>query len=103
MNRFFPFSKEGRQTLVYLTFAGAGPALTVIVVWAMAVAQWNTWQDVFANLAYMVASGMLIIVTGLAMFVSIRSLKVSRDGLEASGGDTIKDGDTVTVNKEVGQ
>ena len=103
MMRFFPFTKEGRQTLVYLTFAGAGPALTVIVVWAMAVAQWNTWQDVFANLAYMVATGMLIIVTGLAMFVSIRSLKVSRDGLEASGGDTIKDGDTVVMNKEVGQ
>ena len=64
----------------------------------MAVAQWNTWRDVFANLAYMIAAGMLIVVTGLAMFVSIRSLKVSRDGLEASGGDSTRDGDTVTVN-----
>ena len=87
MTRPSPLSKEGRQTLVYLSFAGAGPVLTAVVIWAMAVAQWNTWRDVFANLAYMVAAGMLTIVTGLAMFVSIRSLKVSRDGLEASGGD----------------
>lgn len=102
MKRPEPLTRDGRQSLVYLTFAGAGPALTAIVVWAMAVAQWNTWRDVFANLAYMIAAGMLIVVTGLAMFVSIRSLKVSRDGLEASGGDSIRDGDTVTVNKEAG-
>lgn len=99
----FPFTKEGRQCLVYLTFAGAGPALTAIVIWAMIVADWHTWQNVFANLAYMVASGMLIIVTGLAMFVSIRSLKVSRDGLEASGGDTVKDGDTIEISKVGGE
>lgn len=103
MKRPEPLTRDGRQSLVYLTFAGAGPALTAIVVWAMAVAQWNTWRDVFANLAYMIAAGMLIVVTGLAMFVSIRSLKVSRDGLEASGGDSTRDGDTVTVNKEAGQ
>lgn len=100
---WFPLTKEGRQTLVYCVFAGAGPALTAIVIWAMWTAEGHTWREVFANLAYMVAAGMLIVVTGLAMFVSIRSLKVSRDGLEASGGDTIKDGDTVTVSKETGQ
>lgn len=98
-----PYSKEGRQSLVYLAFAGAGPILTGIVVWAMTVSDSHSWREVFANLAYMVAAGMLIVVTGLSMFVSIRSLKVSRDGLEASGGDVIKDGDTVAVSKVEGQ
>ncbi|MES2903997.1 MAG: hypothetical protein V4696_07415 [Pseudomonadota bacterium] len=100
--RKLPFTQQGRQTLVYLVFAGCGPALTCVVIWAM-------WQSLkrtalfptFSYLALIVASALLIIVTGLAMFVSIRAVKLGRDGFEASGGnaDPIESGDVVTVEK----
>jgi hypothetical protein len=82
----FPFTQEGRQTLVYLVFAGCGPALTAVVIWAMDKALSLDLFDTFSNLSYVVAASLLIIVTGLAMFVSIRALKLTRDGLEATGG-----------------
>lgn len=86
----FPFTREGRQTLVYLVFAGCGPALTVIVIWAMNKALGMRLFDTFSRLSYVVAASLLIIVTGLAMFVSIRAVKIGKDGFEASGdnGDT---------------
>lgn len=92
----FPFSHDGRQTLVYLVFAGAGPALTALVWWAMrqagAAAQWG----IFDNLANVVAAALLVIVIGLAMFVSIRAIKIGRDGIEASG-EPDPDGPKVTT------
>lgn len=87
LSDWLPYTKEGRQTLVYLTFAGAGPVLTAIVIWAMVKALGFRLFDVFANLSYVVAAGLLILITGLSMFVAIRSLKVSKDGLEATGGE----------------
>lgn len=81
-----PFSQEGRQTLVYLVFAGSGPTLTIFTAWAMLEALRHGWQGIFANLAYTVAACLLIIVTGLAMFVSIRALRFGKDGFSAEGG-----------------
>jgi len=40
----------------------------------------------FSNLAYLVGSCLLLIVTGLAMFVSIRAVKLGKDGFSAEGG-----------------
>lgn len=82
----FPFSRDGRQTLIYIVFAFAGPALTAVVIWAMIealerVALWATFRD----LALIVAAALMVVVIGLAMFVSIRAIKVGRDGIEASG------------------
>jgi hypothetical protein len=90
-----PLTIAGRQTLVYLVFAGSGPALTLLVVWAMtSIREWQgasaiSRLDRFAALANMVAAGLLIIVVALACFVSIRALKISAKGIEAegSGGD----------------
>lgn len=91
-----PFTREGRQTLVYLVFAGCGPVLTGVVIWAMAealarVRLWGTFRD----LALIVAAALLIIVCGLAMFVSIRAIRIGRDGFEANGdpGGGEADGD----------
>lgn len=84
---YLPYTREGRQTLVYLSFAGAGPILTVIVVWAMRAAERLKLFDTFANLAYILASGLLVLVISLGMFVSLRALKVSKDGIEATGGE----------------
>jgi hypothetical protein len=89
----FPFTREGRQTLIYLTLAGCGPALTGVVIWAMHVIE--TFPDAdaaqrldkFADLAFIIGAGLLIITVALACFVSIRAIKIGRDGLEATGGE----------------
>lgn len=90
---WFPYSREGRQTLIYLTLAGCGPALTLAMVWAMqTIRGWSEASatarlDKFAVLAYLIGAALLIIVTALACFVSIRAVKISKDGFEATGGE----------------
>jgi len=86
MNKAFPLTREGRQTLIYLTFAFAGPALTGIVIWAMVAALEHTalWPT-FRDLALIVAAALMIVVMGLACFVSIRAIKIGKDGIEATG------------------
>lgn len=81
-----PFTHEGRQTLVYLVFAGSGPALCAIIIWAMVEALRRDLFKTFSHLSLVVAACLLIIVTGLAMFVSIRAVKLGKDGFSAEGG-----------------
>jgi hypothetical protein len=81
----FPFGYSGRQTLIYLLFAGAGPALTLIVIWAMRQSLAAKLWDQFRALSNEVALAHLIVVIGLAMFVSIRAIKIGKDGIEAQG------------------
>lgn len=83
----FPFSHEGRQTLVYLVFAGAGPALTLLVMWAMRQALAHGFQAAFESLADKVTWALLIIVCGLACFVSIRAIQIGKDGVNVQGRD----------------
>lgn len=95
--KLFPFTREGRQTLVYLIMAGCGPALTGVVIWAMYVIRW--WPDAtadarldkFAQLALCIAAALIVIVIALACFVSIRAIKldVGRDGIrgDVQGGE----------------
>jgi hypothetical protein len=107
--KYLPFGKDARSTLVYLVFAGCGPALTACVIWAMRIIRdWTGASDAdrldkFASLAMVIASALLVITVALAAFVSIRAIKVGKDGLEASsfgGDDVVRDGDTVIVNKD---
>ncbi len=90
MKRPAPLTMAGRQTLVYLVFAGSGPALTVLIIWAMrAIRDWQGADAAdklarFAFLAQYVAIALLILVVALACFVSIRAIKVGKDGLEAT-------------------
>lgn len=91
IERFLPFTRAGRQTLIYLVLAGCGPALTVCIIWAMVVIRdWNEVAasarlDKFATLAMLLGAGLLIIITALACFVSIRAVKIGKDGFEAEG------------------
>lgn len=87
LKSIFPFTRDGRQTLIYIALAGCGPALTLLVMWAMDASQTANQWAIFADLANKVAWALLLIVLALAMFVSIRAIKVGKDGLEASGGD----------------
>lgn len=107
MNRPAPLTTGGRQTLVYLIFAGSGPALTVLIIWAMSTIR--DWQDAapadklarFAFLAEFVAVALLILVVALACFVSIRAIKVGKDGLEATSQNAGDDGAKVTATAQV--
>jgi hypothetical protein len=81
-----PYSHQGRQTLVYLVFAGSGPALTAVVIWSMLKALDADLSKTFSQLSLIVAACLLIITTGLAMFVSIRAVRLGKDGFSAEGG-----------------
>jgi hypothetical protein len=86
LSKYLPFTREGRQTLIYLMFAGAGPALCLIVMWAMsgALAHVGLWS-LFAQLSLIVAICLLVTVSGFAAFVAIRALKIGRDGFSMEG------------------
>lgn len=85
MGRFFPFTREGRQSLIYIVLAGCGPALTLVVIWAMSLTERAGQWAIFASLADKVAWGLLLIVLALACFVSIRAIKIGKNGIEATG------------------
>lgn len=85
LRSIFPFTHDGRQTLIYLVFAGAGPALTLAMLAIMSVlANAGRWTA-YERMAILIGLCLLIIVTGLAMFVSIRAVKLGKDGFEAGG------------------
>ena len=90
---WLPFTRAGRQTLIYLAFAGSGPAVTFGIIWAMRVIRdWNEASaqarlDRFAELAMMLAYNSIIVSVTFACFISLRALKVSKDGVEATSND----------------
>lgn len=87
----FPWTREGRQTLIYIMAALSGPALTLVLIAAGYLiatfpgASADHRLDKFATLAMLVAAALLIVVIRDACFVSIRAIKIGRDGIEASG------------------
>lgn len=88
----FPFTREGRHTLVYIVFSCSGPALTGLILWALysiedfAGADAKERLDRFAELSMLVGSALLVTVVALACFVSIRAIKIGKDGIDAQGG-----------------
>lgn len=82
---WFPWTRAGRQTLIYLSFALSGPAITALVIAAMLWALEYRQFDTFGTLALIVGGALLISVSGLAVFVSLRAIKLGRDGFEVSG------------------
>lgn len=99
----FPFTAEGRRTLINIALFFAGPVLTLAIVWAMHTIRW--WSGLsaelrlerFARLADVLSWGLLLVLLAFASYVSIRAIKVGRDGLEATGGsnEAIDDNSTV--------
>lgn len=83
----FPFTHEGRQTLVYLIFAGAGPALTLLAIDIMHDAMNERQWGIYASMASKVGWALLIITSGLGCFVSIRAVKLGKDGFAVDGRD----------------
>jgi hypothetical protein len=87
----FPFSHDGRQTLIYLMFSLSTGILTLIVWWAMDrlfnAQQWQAGKQ----LADKVAWGLLISISGYACFVSLRAISLGKDGLNVQGRDPPED------------
>ncbi len=93
----FPWSREGRQTLIYIMSALSGPALTLCLIAAGYViatfpgASADQRLDKFAHIALLLAVALLIVVIRDACFVSIRAIKVGvgKDGVSAdvNGGE----------------
>jgi hypothetical protein len=103
---WLPYTREGRQTLIYLVLAGCGPALCFCLMWILQVvetfpgASGEQRLAAYVELAKPMGWSLIIIVLALACFVSIRSIK-GPGGFEAQGRDDepIKSGDAVVVTK----
>lgn len=103
MNRPAPLTRGGRQTLVYLCLAGSGPVLTAIIIWALVTIR--DWVGVdptvkltrFSALTFYIAVSLLIIVISLAAFVSIRAIKIGKDGIEAESNGNGEEPPAVTT------
>ena len=81
---WFPWTRQGRQTLIYLAYAGAGPALCLIVIWAMERSLSMRLFATFTELSRYVAWALLVSVAGLASFVSLRAVKMGPIEVEGS-------------------
>jgi membrane protease YdiL (CAAX protease family) len=83
----FPFTQDGRQTLIYLMFSLSTGLLTLIVWWAMDrlfdAKQWIPGKQ----LADKVAWALLMSVGGYACFVSVRAIRLGKDGFGMEGRD----------------
>lgn len=85
IREWFPFSRDGRQTLIYLMFSLSTGILTLIVWWAMRYFfAHQKWAE-GAQLADKVAWALLMSVAGYACFVSVRSFKIGKDGVDIAG------------------
>lgn len=91
-SKYFPFSKDGRATLVYLAFAGSVPALTAVVAWALytiryfdapATDRLERFYQISMKITYGVLLGMLI----YGAFVAFRAFKAGKDGIEFNSKD----------------
>jgi type VI protein secretion system component VasK len=78
----FPFTYDGRQTLIYLMCAFSAPVLTLLVMHILdelaGAQQWPAYREISRIVAY----SLLISVCAFSMFVAFRSLSLgSKDGL----------------------
>lgn len=104
-----PWTRLGRQTLLTIVFALCGPALTACVMWALSIvrdfpgASADQRLDAYVKLAQPIGWSLIIIVVALAAYISIRSIKAGKDGIEATSfsddDEPIKSGDAVVVTK----
>ena len=90
---WLPYTRPGRQTLIYIVLALCGPALTVCIMHILDVVEkfpdttGEARLTAYVELAKPLTWSLLIIVVALACFVSIRAIKIGPDGLEASSRD----------------
>ena len=98
----FPFTYDGRQTLIYLMCAFSAPALTLAVMHIMeTMAEAGQWGG-YREIARLVAYSLLISVCAFSMFVAFRSLSLgSKDGLLNLSSKDNPDPSPVAAAKQV--
>lgn len=78
----FPFTYDGRQTLIYLMCAGSAPILTLAVMHILETMAANGQWAAYREISRIVTYSLLISVCAFSMFVAFRSLSLgSKDGL----------------------
>lgn len=78
----FPFTHEGRQTLIYLMCAFSAPVLTLVCIYILDRSEANAQWPIFAEVARLIAYSLLIVCCAYAMFVAFRSLSLAgKEGL----------------------
>ena len=78
----FPFTQEGRQTLIYLMCAFSAPILTLVVIHILNVAEAHGQWSIYAQTARVVSYSLLIVCSAYAMFVAFRTLVLGgKEGL----------------------
>lgn len=87
----FPFTHDGRQTLIYIVLSFAGPALTLLTWWAMNIARLAGQWHIFGVMSDWVVWSLFVIVCALACFVSIRAVQIGKDGAKITGKDSRDD------------
>lgn len=106
LRALFPFTHDGRQTLIYLIFSGAGPALCLIGIYVLSRTELAGQWAIYAEMARTFGWSLFVIVSGLGMFVSIRAIKIGKDGLDFSSKDpeptvVLQPGETAQAADEV--
>lgn len=83
----FPFTYDGRQTLIYLMCAFSAPILSLMVLHIMDVLAANDQWPAYREVSRLVAYSLLISVCAFSMFVAFKSLSLgSKDGLLSLSG-----------------
>lgn len=110
----FPFTKDGRATLVYLAFAGSVPALTLAGMLVLHEIRWfdanaDKRLEAYSSAAMWIFYGQFLGQITYAAFVSIRALDIDWKNGKASmnsredNSPPLQDGDTVELNKIKGE
>lgn len=94
----FPFSQEGRQTLVYLMFALACPVLTLVGLHVLDRTEKSEQWSIYAEMARTFGWSLFVMTASIGLFISIRQLKIGPTGAELNSKD-----DAVEAAKKVAE
>ncbi len=89
---WFPFTKDGRATLIYVFFALSVPALCGMLVYVLYTIRWFDAPALdrlerFYQIGMRITIAMLLGMLAYAAFVSFRAFKAGKDGVEMNSKD----------------
>lgn len=104
---WFPYTRDGRATLIYIFFAFSVPALCGMLLYVLYTirhfdAPALDRLERFYQIGMRITAAMLLGMLAYAAFVSFRAFKAGKDGVEMNSkndDDIIRDGDDVKVTK----
>lgn len=99
---WFPFTKDGRATLIYIGFFGSMPILSAIIVYVLYTIRWFDAPAIdrlerFYQIGMRVTLPFLLGTAIYGAFISFRAFHAGKDGLEFNSKDDA-DGAQQTAN-----